>query len=50
VGLKNIRDCMGSHNGSIPTTHTPPPSSFYNTFNMHVFLRFYCHEAKIADE
>ncbi len=23
---------MGSHNGSIHTTHTPPPLSFYNTF------------------
>jgi hypothetical protein len=24
---------MGSHNGSIHTPHTPPPLSFYNTFN-----------------
>ncbi len=24
---------MRSHNGSIDTTHTPPPLSFYNTFN-----------------
>jgi hypothetical protein len=32
VGLKIIGDCMGSHNGSIHTTHTPPPLSFYNTF------------------
>ncbi len=23
---------MRSHNGSIDTTHTPPPLSFYNTF------------------
>jgi hypothetical protein len=23
---------MGIHNGSIHTTHTPPPLSFYNTF------------------
>ncbi len=23
---------MGSHNGSIETTHTPSPFSFYNTF------------------
>jgi hypothetical protein len=23
---------MGSPNGSIHTTHTPPPLSFYNTF------------------
>jgi hypothetical protein len=25
---------MGSHNGSIHTTHTPPPLSFYNTFKL----------------
>ncbi len=25
---------MGSHNGSIHTTHTPPPLSFYNTFKV----------------
>jgi hypothetical protein len=25
---------MGSPNGSIDTTHTPPPLSFYNTFNI----------------
>ncbi len=24
---------MRSHNDSIDTTHTPPPLSFYNTFN-----------------
>ncbi len=24
---------MGSPNGSNDTTHTPPPLSFYNTFN-----------------
>jgi hypothetical protein len=33
VCLKNISDCMQSHNGAIDTTHTPPPLSFYNTFN-----------------
>jgi hypothetical protein len=32
VCLKNISDCMRSHNGSIDTTLTPPPLSFYNTF------------------
>jgi hypothetical protein len=32
VYLKNIGDCMRSHNGSIDTTQTPPPLSFYNTF------------------
>jgi hypothetical protein len=32
VCLKNISDCMRSHNGSIDTTQTPPPLSFYNTF------------------
>jgi hypothetical protein len=25
---------MQSHNDSIDTTHTPPPLSFYNTFNL----------------
>jgi hypothetical protein len=25
---------MRSHNDSIDTTHTPPPLSFYNTFNI----------------
>jgi hypothetical protein len=25
---------MRSHNDSIDTTHTPPPLSFYNTFNV----------------
>jgi hypothetical protein len=25
---------MGSHNGSIDTTHNPPPLSFYNTFKV----------------
>jgi hypothetical protein len=36
VCLKNIGDCMGSHNGSnsIDTTHTPLPLSFYNTFKL----------------
>jgi len=29
---KNIGDCMRSLNGSIHTTQTPPPVSFYNTF------------------
>ncbi len=28
---------MGSHNGSIDTTHTPLPVSFYNTFKHTVF-------------
>jgi hypothetical protein len=32
VCLKNISDCIRSHNDSIDTTQTPPPLSFYNTF------------------
>ncbi len=35
--LKNISDCMWSHNDSIDTTHTPPPLSFYNTFKHTVY-------------
>ena len=30
---------MRSHNDSIDTTHTPPPLSFYNTFN--IFVRIF---------
>ncbi len=29
---------MRSPNGSIHTTQTPPPLSFYNTFNIYVAL------------
>jgi hypothetical protein len=28
VCLKDISDCMGSHSGSLDTTHTPPPCHF----------------------
>ncbi len=34
---------MVSPDGSIHTTHTPPPLSFYNTFNPFLFIRwFFC--------
>ncbi len=33
---KNVGDCIESHNGSIDTTHTPSPFSFYNTFKKRV--------------
>jgi hypothetical protein len=42
VYLKNIGDCMRSHNGSIDTTQTPPPLSFYNTFNVEVIAYSFC--------
>jgi hypothetical protein len=34
---------MRSHNDSIDTTHTPPPLSFYNTFNQKKsqFIKLY---------
>ncbi len=31
---------MRSHNDSIDTTHTPPPLSFYNTFNTGFYGAF----------
>ena len=30
---------MGSHNGSIHTSHTSPPLSFYNTFNANKIIK-----------
>jgi hypothetical protein len=32
---------MRSHNDSIDTTHTPPPLSFYNTFNVTFHFETY---------
>ncbi len=36
--LKNIGDCMRSHNGSIDTTHTPPHLPCH--FTIHLMARF----------
>jgi hypothetical protein len=43
---------MRSHNGSIDTTHTSPPLSFYNTFNFmfEVFMKDIVHGKRMLGQ